>query len=140
MSRRPLRVDALVGTNIRIWRLTRGLSQSALGRQIGVTFQQVQQYENGGNRVGAGRLAQISHVLDVPLLTLFEGNSTARLGADDPFAPGRALLAQPHAIRLARAFHNISSTKTRLAVVHLIEAVAARGRRGASRRAMRAAE
>jgi transcriptional regulator with XRE-family HTH domain len=60
-------VDVLVGQNIRICRLQKGLSQGELGQQIGVTFQQVQKYEKGANRVGASRLNQIANVLGVPL-------------------------------------------------------------------------
>src|SRR5262245_29744278 len=140
-TRKPDPVDIEVGQRIKIQRLAAGLSQTELGESIGVTFQQVQKYENGANRVGAGRLTEIARVLDVPILALFEGSATARLGGDDPFEPGRALLAQPHAIRLARAFHKIPNVKTRLAIVHLIEAVAETpARRGASRRPLRAAE
>ena len=123
MSRKPLPVDVLVGRNIKICRLQRGLSQTELGRQIGVTFQQIQKYEKGGNRVGAGRLSDIARVLGVPLAVLFEGRSTA--GRGDFSSPGHPLLAQPHALRLTKAFHKIAGTKARLAIVHLIEAIAA---------------
>src|SRR6266481_3181058 len=58
-------VDVQVGHNIRIRRLQKGLSQSELGRGVGVTFQQIQKYEKGANRVGASRLSQIADVLDV---------------------------------------------------------------------------
>jgi transcriptional regulator with XRE-family HTH domain len=132
MSRKALPVDALVGRNIRICRLQRGLSQTELGRQIGVTFQQVQKYENGANRVGAGRLADIARVLQVPLVALFEGSASAGRGSRDDSA--YSLLAHPHALRLTKAFHRIAGKKARLAVVHLIEAVgefeARRGRSG----------
>ncbi len=134
MSRKPLAVDVLVGRNIRICRLQRGLSQTELGRQIGVTFQQVQKYENGGNRVGAGRLADIARVLAVPLVTLFEGSATA--GGKSPEESACSLLTHPHALRLTKAFHGITPTKARLAIVHLIEAVAESqaGRSRSSRR------
>jgi transcriptional regulator with XRE-family HTH domain len=136
MSKKPLPVDVLVGRNIRLCRLQRGLSQTELGQQIGVTFQQVQKYENGGNRVGAGRLSDIARVLGVPLATLFEGSSMA--GRPDFSSSGHALLAQPHAFRLTKAFHEIAATKARLAIVHLIEAIgAAPARRRSSRRGIR---
>jgi transcriptional regulator with XRE-family HTH domain len=133
MSRKPLPVDGLVGRNIRICRLQRGLSQTELGREIGVTFQQIQKYENGGNRVGAGRLSDIARVLGIPLVMLFGGSSTA--GRQDLSSSGHSLLEQPHALRLTKACHEIADTKARLAIVHLIEAIAAaRSRRSGSGR------
>ena len=71
--KRPDPVDVEVGHRIRIERLSRGLSQTALANQLGVTFQQVQKYEKGVNRVGAGRLTRIAEVLGVPVATFFSG-------------------------------------------------------------------
>jgi transcriptional regulator with XRE-family HTH domain len=136
MSRRPLPVDTLVGRNIRICRLQRGLTQTTLGHHLGVTFQQIQKYENGANRVGASRLSQISGALDVPLTTLFDGRPTA--GRTGPDLSGRDLLANPHALRLVQAFHSIPGSKQRLAVLHLIESVAkGQSRRGSAGRRRR---
>src|ERR1043166_9354483 len=77
MPKRPLPVDALVGRNIRICRLQRGLTQTELGHHLDVTFQQIQKYENGATRVGASRLTQIADALSVPLATLFDGSPMA---------------------------------------------------------------
>ncbi len=121
MSKRPLPVDALVGRNIRICRLQRGLTQTELGNHLGVTFQQIQKYENGGNRVGAARLTQIAGALGVPLTTLFDGSRTANRPGPDLF--GRELLAHPHALRLVQAFHGIPDEKARMAVLRLIESI-----------------
>ena len=71
--KRPDPVDVEVGHRIRIERLARGLSQTALANQLGVTFQQVQKYEKGVNRVGAGRLTKIAEVLGVPVGSFFSG-------------------------------------------------------------------
>jgi transcriptional regulator with XRE-family HTH domain len=128
MSKRPLPVDTLVGRNIRICRLQRGLTQTTLGHHLGVTFQQIQKYENGANRVGASRLSQISGALGVPLATLFDGSPAA--GRTGPDLSGRELLADPHALRLVQAFHRIPGAKQRLAVLHLIESIG----KGQSRR------
>src|SRR5216684_5373196 len=99
-KRSPLPIDVLVGQNIRICRLQKGLSQGELGRRIGVTFQQVQKYEKGANRVGASRLQQIADVLGVPIPTLFDGASTA---ADhSPLQTARSFLAKPHSLRLVQ--------------------------------------
>jgi predicted transcriptional regulator len=78
-KRSPLPIDVLVGQNIRICRLQKGLSQGELGRRIGVTFQQVQKYEKGANRVGASRLTQIADVLGVPIPSKREGARSRRV-------------------------------------------------------------
>jgi transcriptional regulator with XRE-family HTH domain len=133
MPKRPLPVDSLVGKNIRICRLQRGLTQTELGHHLGVTFQQIQKYENGANRVGASRLTQIAGALNVSLNTLFDGSPVA--GRTGPDLSGRELLAHPHALRLVQAFHKIPGGKQRIAVLHLIERIGkGRPRRGASGR------
>jgi len=76
MKQDPTPIDVLVGENIRICRLQRRLTQTELGQRIGVSFQQVQRYENGANRVGASRLTQVANALEVPLLSLFDGTTT----------------------------------------------------------------
>ena len=78
-SRGPDAVDKLVGRNIRVLRLAKGLSQTELADALGVTFQQVQKYEKGTNRVGSGRLLKISAILGVKITDFFEG--TDRYGA-----------------------------------------------------------
>jgi transcriptional regulator with XRE-family HTH domain len=120
-KRSPLPIDVLVGQNIRICRLQKGLSQGELGRRIGVTFQQVQKYEKGANRVGASRLTQIADVLGVPIPTLFDGAPTA--GQAAPEQSPRYLLAKPHSLRLLQGFDRIDNDATRLAVLHLVESL-----------------
>src|SRR5712671_5841663 len=80
-KRRANASDAVVGRNIRTYRFARRMSQSKLGAAIGVTFQQVQKYENGTNRVGSGRLVLVAKALQVPLAALFKGVPGA-LGTD----------------------------------------------------------
>ena len=75
MSRKgPDSVDRIVGRNIRIYRLQRGLTQTELADQLDLTFQQVQKYEKGTNRVGSGRLLKIATYLGVPVTALFKGS------------------------------------------------------------------
>ena len=133
MTTRSVRpVDVLVGQNIRICRMQRGLSQSELAERIGLTFQQIQKYEKAANRVGASRLIQVADALGVPLATLFEGSATAASG--EPDMSGRALLAHPHALRLLQAFHRIADGKHRAAVLHLLESISeAQARRRSAR-------
>ena len=97
--KRPDPVDVEVGHRIRIERLARGLSQTALANQLGVTFQQVQKYEKGVNRVGAGRLTKIAEVLGVPVGHVLhrQGNAGKRAGQD-----GQRALAAETAHRLRR--------------------------------------
>jgi transcriptional regulator with XRE-family HTH domain len=140
-KRSPLPIDVLVGQNIRICRLQKGLSQGELGRRIGVTFQQVQKYEKGANRVGASRLTQIADVLGVPIPTLFDGAPS--VGQASPEQSPRYLLAKPHSLRLLQGFDRIDNDATRLAVLHLVESLmhapatrsAAAKREGSRRRA-----
>jgi transcriptional regulator with XRE-family HTH domain len=116
-------IDILVGQNIRICRLQQRFSQTELGRRIGVTFQQVQKYEKGANRVGASRLSQIAEVLNVPLVALFDGSSTATQPAEREETP-RALLANPHSLRLLQGFDKIGSDAARAALLQLVDALA----------------
>jgi transcriptional regulator with XRE-family HTH domain len=116
-------VDVLVGHNIRIHRLDHGLSQTELGNRIGVTFQQVQKYENGVNRIGSGRLFKIAEVLGVPVSSFFEGanysgNERAR---NSPIA----MLAEPYALRLLKAVRDIADPELRRLLVEFSEKFAA---------------
>lgn len=135
MSKRPLRVDVLVGRNIRIRRLQRGLTQTELGDHLGVTHQQIQKYENGANRVGASRLSQIAGALSVPLAALFEGSATNGHAGRD--LDGGALLTDAHALRLAQAFATLRASRSRIAILRLVETIGngrSRRRRSASGR------
>src|SRR5690242_21645769 len=134
-------LDAMVGAKIRMFRINRGMSQTVLAERIGVTFQQVQKYEKGANRVGASRLTQIADVLGVPIPTLFDGAPT--VGQASPEQSPRYLLAKPHSLRLLQGFDRIDNDATRLAVLHLVESLmhapvtrgAASKREGSRRRA-----
>jgi transcriptional regulator with XRE-family HTH domain len=134
-KRSPLPVDTLVGQNIRICRLQRGLSQTELGTRIGVTFQQVQKYEKGANRVGASRLTQIADTLQVSLPTLFDGAST--VGQVGPEASPRFLLSKPHSLRLLQAFDKVKDDGTRMALLEVIECLARTGSQKESERSSR---
>src|SRR6266699_2308187 len=83
--KRPTSIDVAVGRNVRIWRMAKGLSQAQLAHRLGVTFQQVQKYEVGANRIGTGRLVKLAAILGIPIAALFDGTE----GRD----PARSLLA-----------------------------------------------
>lgn len=114
------KMDKIVGRNIRVHRLIRGLTQEGLGEKLGVTFQQIQKYEKGTNRVGSGRLFQIAALLEVPVTAFFEGGETpAAMKSSSPFD----LLADPAALRLVQAFAEIPDHKTKRAVLALVESM-----------------
>ena len=113
--------DLEIGQKIRALRVAKGVSQSTLGKGLGVTFQQVQKYERGANRVSAGRLQKIAEMLDTPI-TFFYGESgagTKKQHADNGFA----LIQSKGALRLLRAYAEISSGATKHALVLLAEAL-----------------
>jgi transcriptional regulator with XRE-family HTH domain len=123
----------MVGAKIRVLRVSRGLSQSDLADQIGVTFQQVQKYEKGTNRIGAGRLHQISRILQVPISFFFEGSPRepgARPGAqgetDGPPLPTYVsdFLATSDGLALTKAFMQIKDANLRRRIVGLVQEIA----------------
>jgi transcriptional regulator with XRE-family HTH domain len=123
--KRPDPVDVEVGHRIRIERLSRGLSQTALANQLGVTFQQVQKYEKGVNRVGAGRLTKIAEVLGVPVSTFFSGKEvldSEQVKNGDETSPLK-LLTVSGAFRLLRAYADIEDTNLRRSIVDLVEQI-----------------
>ena len=116
----PSPVDAMVGRNLRIWRMAKGLSQAQLAGRIGVTFQQLQKYEVGANRIGMGRLVKAAAVLRIPISALFEGTNAA-----EPSQSLLALVSDSRSFRLAHAFAAIKHNAFRLSLVELVERIAA---------------
>ena len=118
LQKRAQKIDKVIGRNIRIHRLAKRMSQTELGEQLGVSFQQVQKYENGTNRVGSGRLYQIAAILDLHVSTLFKGGETASRGSDSGLLD---LLAEPQSVRLIRAFAKITDSAVRRSLLQLAE-------------------
>src|SRR5262245_37661504 len=116
----PDPVDLVVAHNIRIQRIARRVSQTELADALGVTFQQVQKYERGINRVGAGRLVRIAAVLDVPVTALLDGIDGER--GPSPLA----MMAQRQPYRLIAAFSRIDDKRLRRMVVDLVDRLARR--------------
>lgn len=123
MKKRPDPIDVLVGNNIRILRLEKGLSQAGLAERLGVTFQQVQKYEKGINRVGSARLARLSQVLAVSVSRFFQG-AEAGVTVGMPPEALTDLLAKPYAIRMLKALAGVSNNAARLSLVQLAESMA----------------
>lgn len=130
-SKAPNPIDKYVGSRVRMRRIMLGMSQEKLGEALGLTFQQVQKYEKGTNRVGASRLQQISEILQVPVSFLFEGAPTEQNGAGlNSGAPSpnyvTDFLATSEGLALTRAFTRIPDSKIRRSIVDLVEQIAER--------------
>src|SRR6202042_1461737 len=132
----PNPIDKHVGSRVRMRRMMLGMSQEKLGNNLGLTFQQVQKYEKGTNRIGASRLQQISQILQVPVSFFFEGAPSAvTVGRHEGFgeAPSPAyvsdFLATSDGLALTRAFTRIEDSKLRRRIVDLVEQIAVRDKR-----------
>ena len=133
MSKAPNPVDKYVGSRVRMRRIMLGMSQEKLGESLGITFQQIQKYEKGTNRVGASRLQNISAILNVPVSFFFEDAP----GAEPASASGSAeasssnyvvdFLSSSEGLQLNRAFVKINDPKVRRRIVDLVKALAAEG-------------
>jgi transcriptional regulator with XRE-family HTH domain len=132
----PNPIDKHVGSRVRMRRMMLGMSQEKLGDALGLTFQQVQKYEKGTNRIGASRLQQISHILQVPVSFFFEGAPTVpSLGRPEGMgeAPSPAyvadFLATSDGLALTKAFTKIADSKLRRRIVDLVEQIASSDKR-----------
>ena len=124
----PNHIDVEVGQRIRIQRNALGLSQTELADHLGVTFQQVQKYENGKNRVGIGRLTKIAKVLRLPVTNLLgvdDSLGAKSRGHDETSSPLK-LLTFPGAVRLLRAYGKLTDGKMRRSIVQIVEIAARR--------------
>ena len=130
-SRSANPVDAHVGGQVRLRRMMMGMSQEWLGEQMGLTFQQIQKYEKGANRIGASRLWALSKVLGVSIDFFYEG---VTVDANGPLQPG---MSEPHSekyvveflnsregLELNRAFAKIADHKVRRSIVELVRSLA----------------
>jgi transcriptional regulator with XRE-family HTH domain len=113
-------IDSLVGARIRLLRKRRKISQEQLGKAIGVTFQQIQKYESGKNRVGASRLHRVAIALDVPITELFDGSAEP----SSTLKATKSLAFDKQALRIAEAFVKISDKEVRSSLVDLAETMA----------------
>lgn len=111
--------DVEVGRRVRAFRLNKGLSQEKLGDELGITFQQVQKYEKGVNRIGAGRLQRISEILGVPVSEFFATSASAS-SAGNLYE----LVDSAAALRLLRAYARIPDPQVKQAVTTLVEKIA----------------
>lgn len=129
-GKKPNPVDAHVGSRVRLRRMLLGMSQERLGESMGLTFQQVQKYEKGVNRIGASRLFQISKILDVPVQFFFEeapyvgdAGQPGGMAEADSEAFILEFLNSREGLELNRAFVKIADPKVRKSVVDLVRAL-----------------
>jgi transcriptional regulator with XRE-family HTH domain len=132
-SRRPNPVDIHVGSRVRFRRMLLGMSQEKLGERLGLTFQQVQKYEKGINRIGASRLFDLSQVLGVPVQFFYdEAPGTVDMPPAIQANPGERptesyiveFLNSRDGLELNKAFVRITDTKSRRAIVDLVRSLA----------------
>ncbi|MES5099842.1 helix-turn-helix domain-containing protein [Agrobacterium sp. BA1120] len=132
-KKKPNPIDIHVGSRIRLRRTMLGMSQEKLGESLGITFQQIQKYEKGTNRVGASRLQNISGILNVPVSFFFEDAPGDQ--AVNPTGMAEAtssnyvvdFLSSSEGLQLNRAFVKINDPKVRRRIVDLVKALAAEG-------------
>jgi transcriptional regulator with XRE-family HTH domain len=132
-KKKPNPIDIHVGSRIRLRRTMLGMSQEKLGESLGITFQQIQKYEKGTNRVGASRLQNISAILNVPVSFFFEDAPGDQVGGTTGMAEASSsnyvvdFLSSAEGLQLNRAFVKIADPKVRRRLVDLVKALAAEG-------------
>ena len=120
-ARRADSRDAEVGRRVRSRRLECRFSQTELADRIGVTFQQVQKYEKGVNRIGAGRLQRISEALEVPITFFFDATPHAAGPGAGSSESAFGFMQTSGSVRIVKAFHKIKSRKSRQLLVDMVE-------------------
>jgi transcriptional regulator with XRE-family HTH domain len=121
-------IDAQVGNRVRLRRMLVGMSQEKLGELLGLTFQQIQKYEKGVNRIGAGRLFHVARILGVPIDYFYEdvteANSVPGFAEDSSNPPVMEFLSTGDGLQLNLAFMRIKEPKVRKRVLDLVKSLA----------------
>lgn len=132
MKDKPDPVDMHVGSRVRLRRTLLGMSQEKLGETVNLTFQQIQKYERGANRIGASRMYQLSQVLDVPVQFFYDGleNGISSVSgfseSEKPtFGEDSSHLTRRETLELVRAYYRIADTETRKRVFEMVKAIGA---------------
>ena len=125
----PNPIDVHVGSRVRLRRMLVGMSQEKLGDQLGLTFQQIQKYEKGANRIGASRLFQISQILGVPVQFFFDDMPEDHKNQVDGFGESEAgpyvmdFVSSSEGLQLNRAFTRIDDSKVRKRLLDLVKSL-----------------
>lgn len=122
----PHAVDRHVGDRVRMRRKTQGMTQKKLGDALGLTFQQVQKYEKGTNRIGASRLQHIASIQQVPISFFFEGSPGSPYTLDETRSPAYVsdFLGTSDGLALTKAYMRITNVKLRRSIVGLVKQIA----------------
>ena len=124
----PNPIDKHVGSRVRMRRMMLGMSQEKLGDALGLTFQQVQKYEKGVNRIGAGRLFEVARILNVPVDFFYEGlnagSPSAANESDASSPPVMEFVSSGEGLQLSLAFMKIKDAKVRKRVLDLVKSLA----------------
>ncbi|MEP3233808.1 MAG: helix-turn-helix domain-containing protein [Hyphomicrobiales bacterium] len=129
-KKKPNPIDIHVGSRVRLRRMMTNMSQEKLGEHLGITFQQIQKYEKGTNRIGASRLQSISSVLQVPVSFFFDGapnpaGTTNPSGMEENSSSYMVeFLSSPEGLQLNKAFSRIPDAKVRRRIVELVRSLA----------------
>jgi transcriptional regulator with XRE-family HTH domain len=129
-KKKPNPIDTHVGSRIRLRRNMLGMSQEKLGENLGITFQQIQKYEKGTNRVGASRLQAIASILSVPVSFFFEdapgqdGVTRSGFAEDNSMALAAEFCSTPEGLQLNRAFVKVADPKVRRRIIDLVKSLA----------------
>lgn len=127
--KKPNPVDSHVGARVRARRVMVGMSQDKLGESLGLTFQQIQKYEKGMNRIGAGRLWLIAKILGVPVSFFFDGlpadimDRPKSLVAEERESYGADVFTAPDTVQLAQAFARIKNQAVRKKILDLVKSL-----------------
>lgn len=138
MKRPPNPIDVHVGSRVRLRRMLIGMSQEKLGEQLGLTFQQVQKYEKGTNRIGASRLFQISQILGVPVQFFYDDLDGRAPALAQGFAEASPtdnvmeFVSSAEGLALNRAYAQIGDPQLRRRVLDLVRALSGDGEAGSS--------
>jgi transcriptional regulator with XRE-family HTH domain len=123
-SRETSEVDRFVGERIRLYRSMVGMSQQKLAENLGVTFQQLQKYERGENRIGAGRLLTVATVLGIPITFLLDEEGFSQRHGSEHSMAGGALDTARDAYAIGRAFSQITDPEIRRTITTLVQSLA----------------
>ena len=124
VKRSPHATDRHVGNRVRMRRMMQGMTQEKLGQALGSTFQQVQKYEKGTNRIGAGRLQHIASIQQVPISFFFEGAPGQSDILDTSCDDVSGFLATPDGLALTKSYMHIQNAKLRRSIVALVKQIA----------------
>ena len=129
IKKKPNPIDVHVGSRVRLRRMLVGMSQEKLGERLGLTFQQIQKYEKGANRIGASRLYQIAQILSVPVQFFFDDMAVEKKSSAPGFEEADSgpfvmdFVSSSEGLQLNRAYTSISDVKIRKKVLDLVKAL-----------------